>query len=268
MPADRPDRVEKALALGGAGAPDAVVVDLEDGVAPAAKGAARTALTALLDGRPPSTLPLYVRLGGPEHLDADLDAVAGRHVDGWYWPKAEPESLARLDRALTDAGRAEPVVALVESAAGVLAAAQVAAHPRVERLGLGEADLIADLGADPGPDGMELLLARSTVVLASAAAGLEGPSGAARTDFRDLTALERSSEILRRLGFTGRSCIHPDQVEVVNRSFSPSEAALAEARGLVAALDAATEAGEGVVVGPDGRMVDEAVVRRARRLLG
>lgn len=268
VPADRPDRITKVWSGSGGSAPDVVIADLEDGVAASARPAARSALAALLDQRPSATVPLYVRLGGVAALEADLEVLAGRHVDGWYWPKAEPASLELLDRALTAAGRTEPVVALVESAAGVLAAAELAAHHRVERLGLGEADLVADLGVDPGPDGEELLVARSTVVLAAAAAGIEGPSGPASTDFHDLMALERSSGTLRRLGFTGRSCIHPAQVAVVNRAFAPTEAAIAAARELVAAFDAAVAAGEGVVVGPDGRMVDEAVARRARRLLG
>ena len=268
VPADRPDRVQKVWNRTGEAAPDVVIADLEDGVAPSAKAAARAHLADLLGTWPADGRPVYVRLGGVTLLDDDLGALAGLPVDGWYWPKAEPDSLEQLDAALTAHGRTEPVVALIESARGVLAAEEIAAHHRVERLGLGEADLVADLGADPGPDGTELLLARSTVVLASAAAGLDGPSGPASTDVRDLAPLEGSCEILRRLGFAGRSCIHPDQVPVVNRTFGPSEADLDAAREVVAAFDRAIAAGEGVTVGPDGRMIDEAVVRRARRLLG
>ncbi|MFC6929162.1 aldolase/citrate lyase family protein [Actinomadura yumaensis] len=132
---------------------------------------------------------------------------------------------------------------------------------------MGEADLRADLGVEPGPDGRELLFARSQVVMASAAARIEAPIAPVSTDFRDLDSLRASTLALKRLGFQGRACIHPDQLPVVNAVFTPSAQEVARARDLVERYDAAIAAGTGVCLDERGRLVDEAVVRSARRLL-
>lgn len=158
----------------------------------------------------------------------------------------------------------DAVSPLVESAAGLLAAAQLATAPRVTHVQLGEADLTADLGLDPDDDGTELLFARSTVVTASAAAGIQPPLGPVSTDFRDLTAFRAGTERLRRLGFAGRACIHPSQVPVVDEVFRPSRAAVDAARDVVERL---AGAGNGVALDSGGRMIDEAVARQARRVL-
>lgn len=253
--------------MSGVDAPDAVILDLEDGVAPSARPAARDGLAGLLAGRPDDGPEVLVRLGGVESLTEDLTAVGDHPVDGWYWPKADRDSLDVLDRSLTDRDRHDLVVALVESARGVLDAAALAAHPRVVGLALGEADLTADLGVSPGPDALELLHVRSALVVASAAAGLDGPMGPVSTDLHDSDGLRTSSQALRRLGFCGRSCIHPAQVVIVNETFTPTDDERSAARAVVELFERSLAEGTGVVVDPDGRMVDEAVVRRARRLL-
>nr|BFE78220.1 hypothetical protein GCM10020093_008210 [Planobispora longispora] len=153
---------------------------------------------------------------------------------------------------------------LLESGAAVLAAAEIARAPRVVRLQLGEADLRADLGVEPGPDERELLWARSQVVLASAAARIAPPLGPVSTDFRDLDRLRASTLALRRLGFRGRACVHPAQIAVVNEVFTPTGEELERARRLVERFEAS---GTGVVLDDAGRMVDEAVIRQARRTL-
>lgn len=127
----------------------------------------------------------------------------------------------------------------------------------------GEADLCADTGIDPGDPG-GLLAIRTQVVLASAAAGIDPPIGPVSTDFRDLDALAESTKNLARLGFRGRSCIHPAQVPIVNEVFTPDPVALTRARELLSRFESAHG---GVVLDADGRMVDLAVIRRARRLL-
>ena len=172
-----------------------------------------------------------------------------------------------MSALLDEVGSEAALAPLVESAAALLRAESIAAAPRVRRLQVGEADLRADTGILPGPDDRELGWVRSWVVLVSAAAGIEPPVGPVSTDFRDLAAFRESTEALRRMGYRGRACIHPAQVEVVNAVFTPSADELDVARGVVASYEAALAEGSGVVIGEDGRMIDEAVVRQARRLL-
>ncbi len=272
MPADRPDRIAKAAGLTGAAAPGALILDLEDGVAPSARRAARDGLAAALaevpDGAPQILVRIDARTPATAFDDAAAVAALGPRVGGVVVPGATVAMVTGVAGELDRTGRHDLMLtALVETAAGLLELVDLARHPRVVRLALGEADLAADLGMAPGPDGIELLALRTQAVVASAAGGLGGPTGPVATDFRDVDSLRRSSEALRRLGYSGRSCIHPDQVPVVNEVFTPSEEELEQARELVALFDAALARGEGATTGPDGRMVDEAVVRRARRLL-
>jgi len=154
---------------------------------------------------------------------------------------------------------------LIESALGVERAFDLArAHARVAGIGLGEADLAADLGvhAEGG-----LAYARSRIVVAARAAGLPPPVQSVYTNVRDLDGLRRSSEAGRDLGFFGRSAVHPAQIPVINGVYTPSEAEMAEARTLVAQLEAAAETATGAFVLADGRFVDRAVVESARRTL-
>jgi citrate lyase subunit beta/citryl-CoA lyase len=116
-------------------------------------------------------------------------------------------------------------------------------------------------------DDRELLAVRVLVVLASAAAGLDPPIGPVSTDFRDLAALRRSTDALRRLGFGSRWAIHPAQVPIINQIFTPALEQVNAARRLIERHDSAVRQGTGVCVDEDGHMVDEAVVRAARRTL-
>ena len=265
VPADQPAKLAKALGRGA----DGIIVDLEDGVAPAAKTAAReaavawlTGLDAAFEGGP----SVWVRVNAGADREPDLFAVGALPaVTGIVLAKTETAAeLVDVDRLLTTAGSRARVCPLIESASGVLALAALAVAPRVSRLLVGEADLSAELGVRLGDDERELLWVRSQLVLVSAAQRLDPPLGPVSVDFRDLDRLRTSSEALRRLGFAGRSCIHPAQVGVVNDAFTPSVAEAAAAAAVVRAFDAA---GGGVLVGADGRMVDEAVVRQARRVL-
>lgn len=266
VPGDRPDRFDKAVRTGAA-----VVLDLEDAVPPAGKDAARDAVVEWLRGEAGDG-EVWVRVNTGGRGRDDVDAVARTpRLTGVVLPKAgSPALLDRVHDQLSAAeaatGRAPcslGVSPLVESAAGVLAAPALAAGPRVRCLQLGEVDLAADLGVTPGPDGAELLLARSTVVLASAAAGIAPPPAAVSTEFRDLDAFEAQTRALLALGFRGRACIHPAQVAVVERVCRPSADDVAAARDVLARLAASP----GVAVGADGRLLDEAVARQARSIL-
>ncbi|GAA4230393.1 citrate lyase subunit beta/citryl-CoA lyase [Streptosporangium album] len=268
VPGDQPDKLAKALGRGS----DALIVDLEDAVLPAHKAAARTAVAEWLRAPRPGGPEIYVRVNPGEAGHEDLHAVAVQGVRGVCVAKTESAAeLEAVDAVLTAAEAAEglpggsiAVCPLLESAGAVLSAPEIARAPRVLRLQIGEADLRADLGVETGPDERELLWARSQVVLASAAARLAPPLAPISTDFRDLEALRASTLALKRLGFRGRTCVHPAQVSVVNEVFTPTEEELGQARDLIARFEAA---GTGVVTDARGRMVDEAIIRAARRLL-
>lgn len=275
VPGDKPDVLAKALGRGA----DALIVDLEDAVAPDAKDQAREVVRRFLADLPAAgdgAVELWVRVNGDGLAGRDIEAVASPALTGFCLAKTE--SPDDVDAAAEACGRAEDALGLapgvfalaplLESAAAVLDARAIAsASPRVVRLQVGEADLRADIGVTLGPDERELLHVRSSIVLASAAAGIEPPVGPVSTNFRDLDALRESTQALARLGYRGRACIHPAQAAVVNEVFTPSEDELNAARSLVDRYDAALAAGEGVFTDEQGRMVDLAVIRQARRTL-
>ena len=273
VPGDAPDRFAKALGRGA----DALIVDLEDAVAPRAKPAARMAVADWLGMLPPAgeRPEVWVRVNSGELREVDVRAVVRPGLDGVCVAKTgSAAELSELDRALAEAEAAAglpagsvQVAPLLETAAAVLAAQEIARAPRVVRLQIGEADLTAELGVQAGPDERELLFVRSHVLLASAAAGIEPPVGPVSTDFRDLDALRESTLALRRLGFRARAAIHPVQIPVIHEVFTPAPDEVARARALVEGFEEAVATGSGVLVGADGRMVDEAVVRAARHTL-
>ncbi|HEX9776369.1 MAG TPA: CoA ester lyase [Actinomycetota bacterium] len=250
VPGHREDALAKAASRGA----DALILDLEDAVPVAAKMAARAAVAAWLRARPEG-VEAWVRINAGEAGREDLAAI-GAACDGVSVPKVSSPG----DIPATGL----PVIALIETAAGVLDARSIASHPRVVRLAVGEADLSAELGVEASPDGNELWTARKLVVLASAAAGVEQPIGPVSTDFRDLDALRASTEALKRTGFGARAAIHPAQVPAINEVFTPGAAEVERARALIARYE---QAGGGATVDDDGRMIDEAVVRSARRVI-
>lgn len=269
VPGDRPDRMAKAVRSGAHG----VILDLEDGVAFSAKDTAREAVARFLadatshdaaSNGAARTTALLVRCNA-DALERDIEAIGDLPVEAICLAKATSERLEELDALL--GGRSTGVVALIESAVGLLDAPAIARHPRVRNLAIGEADLTAELGLAPSDDERELWPLRSALVVASAAASIDPPTGPVSTEFRNLAAFGASTALLRRAGFGARSCIHPDQVAVVNQVFTPSVDEVGAARALIEAFEASVERGAGVFVGPDGRMVDEAVVRAARRVL-
>ncbi|MET7707769.1 CoA ester lyase [Micromonospora sp. NPDC005413] len=272
VPGDQPDKVARAAARGA----DACILDLEDAVAPAKKATARTTVGAFLAdaaASAPATPQWWVRLNA-DTPSADIVAVVGPHLTGVVVPKADVDLLAEVHRLLGDAERDHglpvggiAVFALLETAGGVLRAEAVAAAPRVERIGLGEADLAAELRLQPGPDKVELWPFRSRAVLACAAVGLAPPVGPTETALRDPDRLEATSRLLLRQGFRGRTAIHPAQVPVVNRVFSPTAAEVDAAQDIVDRLAGAEQSGSGVAVAADGRMIDAAVARSAREVL-
>jgi citrate lyase subunit beta / citryl-CoA lyase len=264
VPGGQRSRLEKSVGRGA----DAVIADLEDALALGEKESGRQTLGAWLAELPPDlSVQVWVRINR-ESAPEDIAAVTGRSLTGIVVPKADPEFLHDVDALLTEQERQAglppgtvAVLPLIESAAGLLSVASVAAAPRVHRLGIGEADLIGELGLRPGPDRAELMPLRLQVVVASAAARIAAPVAPTSTDFRDLTAFRATATALLRLGFRGRTAIHPTQVPVINEVFTPGAEEVAAAHDLIARFEAASS---GVVVDDGGRMVDEAVVRAAR----
>ncbi len=274
VPGDKPEVLAKALGRGA----DALIVDLEDAVAPGSKDAARTVVANWLAGLPAAAdnpVQVWIRINSGEMGHTDVRAVLSPAVTGVVAAKTESaEELVALHAVLTamedklelPAGSIG-VVPLLESANAVLNALSIAKAPRVQRLQVGEADLRADIGVELGADGRELLYVRSQVVLISAAAGIDPPVGPVDTNFRDTEALAESTRAVKRMGYVGRACIHPTQAAIVNEVFTPTADEVAAAKDLIARFDAAMAAGEGVCLDAQGRMVDEAVVRQARRTL-
>jgi citrate lyase beta subunit len=250
-PASNERRLGKALAS----AADAVVADLEDAVAPSEKARAREVVLRLR--------PSIVRVNGAgtEWFEDDLAVAAKLELDALMLPKATPDAVAALGP------EGPPVIAVIETALGLRLAFEIASHERVVALMLGAADLGAEVGLEPRPDGLELLYPRAKLVFDSAAAGVRPPFDVVHLTIDDVEGIEASARFARSLGFGGKGCIHPAQVGVVNRVFAPDDEDLRWAERVVDAFERAQRAGEGVTT-LDGLMVDRPVVERARRIIG
>jgi citrate lyase subunit beta/citryl-CoA lyase len=255
-PGDDERKLAKALAAGA----DAVVADLEDAVLPAEKPRARGIVAEVMDSPTPALRLVRVNAAGTGWFADDLAVLAPLGLDGVVLPKATPEAAAHAGTL------GLPVVAIVETADGLRRAHSLASVAGVEVLVLGAVDLALELGLEPGPDGDELLFARSSLVVDSAAAGIRAPVDQVWVDTRDPEGLERDCLQARALGFRGKACIHPAQVAVVNEAFAPSQDEVARARAAVAAYEQAAAEGRGAVA-LDGEMIDLPVVERARRVL-
>jgi citrate lyase subunit beta / citryl-CoA lyase len=278
VPADGGSKLDKAVASGA----DAVIVDLEDSIAPERKDTARvTALDFLRRAGAAKQRPrLLVRINGLDTgmTDADLDAIVPGRPDAIVFPKAEGgASVVHLDAKLTAreaiAGVPEGQIKIlaqgVESAAGLFAAGTFrGASARLIGLTWGPEDLSAELGAEANRSTQGELtepyrLARSICLYAAAAAKLPAIE-TVYVDFRNSEGLRRDTEAARRDGFTGRLAIHPAQVPVINEVFTPSAAQIEKAKAVVAAFAAQPGAG---TVGIDGKMYDRPHLTRAQALL-
>ena len=248
VPANRPDRFAKASATEA----DAIILDLEDAVPAAEKDAARANLTTVFTGK-----PVIVRINavGSVWHQEDVAALQRLTPDAVILPKAEdPEQVSSLHAAL---GGAIPVIALVESAAGLANARVLARTEGVVRLAFGSIDYCADLGCAHLKE--VLLPARFELVLASRLAGIAAPIDGvtAQLDHPEQTFEEASHA--RDLGMTGKLCIHPKQIAEIKRAFAPTLAEIEWARRVLASGDGAANV--------DGAMVDEPVRIRARTIL-
>jgi len=254
---------------------DAVIADLEDAVAPARKKVARETVAQWLDDLVEPDFEAWVRVNpSTDLLEDDITAIFRPSLIGVMVPKVrsvdELRTIANLlDRHESATGRPQGDVKLlpiVETALGLLAVNDLARAPRVYQLMIGEYDLGADLGVDPAYEAA-LIPLRMQLVLASAAAGIEPPLGPVSTNYRDLEPLREETRRLARLGFGSRPAIHPAQVPVFNEVLTPTPADVQRAQRLIDLYDSALSQGKGAVTDEEGKMVDEAVVKIARRVL-
>lgn len=273
-PASSADVMRKALSSSA----DAVVLDLEDSVAPEQKASARSELRALLDElasevRADAAPEIHVRINAAPDGQAADDVRVAVHplVSAIRLPKVETAEQVHAASAAVREQELQHDIDVgslglyptIESAQGVMGAERIAAADlRVRRLVLGHADLIADLGAH-GDDALTTLVPGALVALASRAAGIGAPVDGATTDLSDATLLDEAARVARALGYSGKSAIHPRQLDAIHRAFAPSDAEIAHATRIVRAAQEA----DGGATSLDGQLIDIAIVRRAQRLL-
>jgi len=262
-PGTRPERIQKALESGAA---DVVVADLEDAVAPTHKIEARIAVRNALLAVPESPAVRAVRINAwPGPLaEEDLEVVLAAAPDLIVVPKAERVTdIQALEARL--AGHGAGLLLILETAAGVLSARDLAACDRVRAIAFGAEDLAADAGMRRSPENSEVAVPRALVALAAAAEG-KAAIDMITADFKDEARTRREALEARALGYVGKMCLHPAQVTVVHDAFVPTAQEIAWAKKVVAAAEAGGADSGGVVV-VDGRMIDVPLVRQARRIL-
>ncbi|WP_458204691.1 HpcH/HpaI aldolase/citrate lyase family protein [Haladaptatus sp. NG-SE-30] len=265
-PGDSPEMLRKAP---GAGA-DVIVFDLEDAVSPERKEEARDAVREVLsDPEFDPDCEVCVRVN-PTGIAADDDlrgvAAGVDSLDSVMLPKTgsadDVETLARL---LAEHDCEVPVLALVETAAGVLDAKAIAEVAATDALVFGAEDLSADIGATRTDEGTEVLYAREHVVLAASAGGVDAID-TVYTDFGDTAGLREETEFAIELGYDGKMAIHPAQVDPINEAFTPAPERVEWAEKVLAAKATADEEGRGVFR-VDGEMIDAPLIAQAERII-
>jgi citrate lyase subunit beta/citryl-CoA lyase len=255
---------------------DCLVYDLEDSVSDGEKDAARFLVYNLVKYLRPKDKYILIRVNGiySKYLDEDLEAAVRAQPDAIRIPKVEyPEEVRRIDEKITAieerAGLPLGGIALwcnVESYLGVLHAGEIAkASPRVVAMALGAEDFTASMNAQRTKTGWEIFYARNAILMACRAAGISAQD-AVFSDIRDPEGLQADLQMTRALGFDGKTCVHPGQIDPVNACFTPSEKEIKYARRVLAALDRAGQNHTGVCT-LDGGMVDKPMELRARATL-
>jgi citrate lyase beta subunit len=272
MPGDDPRKIARGAASG----VDGVIMDLEDGVADTRKQAARSAVADALRTLDFGRTERLVRLNSPAGglLEGDLAATVAARPDGYVLPKVErADDVRRVSALLAEAEAAHGwpaggirLLALIETARGVMELREIArADPRLDALIFGAEDLAGDIGATRSRQGHEVAYARSAVVIAAAAYGLQ-PIDTVYPDLHDADGLAEETRRAAALGFAGKLAIHPRQVDIIVEALRPSTEQVEQARRLVDAYAEHQRAGRGAFA-LDGRMVDAPMLRAAERVL-
>jgi citrate lyase beta subunit len=275
VPGHRQRMIDKALRLNA----DAIMLDIEDGVAPNEKDAARQNIgDSLGRDKPAGTPARYVRINAIGHarMDADLEAVLRPGLDGLVCPKVDTVDQLRTVDAMLKEGEPKNRLApgsiklliAIESPSGLLnAAAIAAASPRVTGLLFGAEDFGREIGLPALREGhaRDLIYARSAVVIAAAAAHVQAIDGV-WVDLNDSAGLAGFAKESRQLGFSGMSCIHPAQIDAINQAFSPTAGEIDYCRKVLRAFEEANARGDGSIAF-GGQLIDRPIVERARRTL-
>ncbi|OZC63044.1 hypothetical protein CH306_28305 [Rhodococcus sp. 15-725-2-2b] len=251
VPGDKPERFDKAVHSGA----DLTVLDLEDAVGSTDKASARVNTVRYSSGG--IHVAIRINDASTPHFRDDMDAVMALECTV-VLAKSTAESVTTLTKALPT----HRVIALIETARGVLDAGAIAETAGVARLALGAIDLAAELGVDPNRSPL-IDRARSDLAYASAAAGLPGPIDGVTPSIGDDAALDHDIARAQEFGFTGKLCIHPRQIEATHSAMAPTDAEVAWARRI---LGEAADPSNGSVFTVDGCMVDKPVMDRARAI--
>lgn len=260
IPGSKPRALDKARGL----PVDAIIFDLEDAVSPDEKGAARTTLKEALDQGGYGARFKIIRING---LDTgwgaeDAQAVAAMDADAVLLPKVDsPEHLDALAQITGDL----PIWAMMETPRGILNAAAIAAHPKLQGLVMGTNDLAKDLQCRTRADRLPMMTSLQMCLLAAKAEGVVIVDGVYNA-FKDEEGLRAECEQGRDLGFDGKTLIHPAQVDIANAAFAPSDAEITLARRQIEAYEQAQASGQGVAV-VDGRIVENLHVATAKEIL-
>ncbi len=271
MPGDDWKKIVKATTLG----VDCICMDMEDGVAVNRKAEARVTIAKALrelDFGASEKLARVNSIGSGWERD-DIDAVLPFRPDGIVIPKVESREQVEWGSRLIEAAELKygwtlnsiRMLVGVETALGILNLKEIAAHPRLDGIIFGGEDYAASVGARRTREAVELLYARQAVVAACAAFGLQAID-IVYIDFKDAEGLRLEAEQGAGFGFSGKQIIHPNQVEVTQEAFTPSDEALEEARRIVETFEASQKEGKGAYA-LDGKMIDMPLLKNAQKTL-
>lgn len=255
--------------------PDAIMLDLEDSVTIAQKEAARLLVYHALKTIDYGDTEMVVRINplSTPYGKKDIEAVVKAGVHVVRMPKTETaeevkeveREILRVENSLGCPGRTK-IMAAIESALGVVNAYAIAtASDRMMGIALGAEDYCANLKTQRTPEGIELLLARQTIVVAARAAGIDALD-TVYSNLNDMETFRKEVELIKKLGFDGKSIINPRQIEIVNEVFAPKDKDIEKAQAIIAAMEEARQKGSGVIA-LNGKMVDRPVVLRAQRTI-
>jgi citrate lyase subunit beta/citryl-CoA lyase len=275
VPGNRPDRVDKAVSTNA----DIVIIDLEDAVPMADKKSTRQTVREKVATHEKAKIMVRINALDTGLAEDDLEAVVVSGLDFLLLPKVEvPDHihqihsmLLKIEKAINRAPGSVSLLALIETALGVENAYQIASTAtdpaRLYCLAFGAADYTLDMGIRISSTGEELCYPRTRIAVASRAAGIKPPLDTPfMTDLKDQEALEEDILRGKNLGFGGKLCIHPNQIEICNRLYSPGEEEIKYAAKVIDAFDAA-EADGRAAIQVDGKFIDYPIVAKSRRIL-
>lgn len=271
VPGNNPGMMQDAFIYG----PDSIMLDLEDSVTMAEKDAARLLVHNALKTIDYGNTEMVVRINplNTTYGKKDVEAVVKAGVHVIRMPKTETaeevreveREIERVEKEIGCLGRTK-IMAAIESTLGIVNAYEIAvASERMMGIALGAEDYCANLKTQRSPEGTELLFARQQIVVAARAAGIDALD-TVYSNLNDMETFRKEVELIKQLGFDGKSIINPRQIEIVNEVFAPTEKAIEKAKTIIAAIKEAEKRGSGVIA-VNGKMVDRPVVIRAQRTI-